>query len=130
MIVSNNRLIAIVPPWQQVYEWPATEPNCSLDYQLDIMAALVDNGSEVETVSASAAPSGTGELELSELIYENGIISICLSYGAPGRIYKIRFNVLCKDGLHFSFFVQLPINKSIVPIGPAPSPYYGTPIFT
>lgn len=129
MIISQNRLLKIVPPWQQVYSWPVSEPGDNLDYSLDISAALADNISHVSYVTAAIAPSGLGELTANSLSYQNGVIKIWLSNGNSDRVYTINFKIFCVSGLQFSFFVELPFTSS-PSVAPAPSPYYGTPIST
>ena len=130
MIISNNRLIKVTPPWQQKYVWPESQYGDNLDYFLDISDALADNYSVITSVSACIAPSGDGELVADNLTYQNGIIGVWLSNAISGRLYTVNFKAYSSAGLQFSFFVQLPVSPSINPSGPPFSPYYGPTIST
>ena len=132
MIVSDNRLIAIVPPWQQRYVWPVSEPDDYLDYSLDVTAALADAEDTVDYVTAAIAPSGAGELQADSIEYDNGVVTVWLSQGIVGRRYTVNVKIYCVSGRDFSFFVELPIsaNSLVIPPGPPESPYYGSPIST
>jgi len=132
MIVSDNRLISIVPPWQPRYVWPVSEPDDSLDYSLDISAVLADAEDTVDYATASVAPSGAGELMAERITYANGVVAVWLANGAVGRLYSVNVKVYCVSGREFSFFIDLPIsyNTLVIPPGPPPSPYYSTPIST
>jgi len=129
MIISQNRVLKIVPPWQTVYSWPVSEAGSVLDYSLDVSAAIDDNVSQVSHVTAAIAPSGSGELTATSLSYQNGVIKIWLSNGKNGRIYTINFKIFCISGLEFSFLVEVPFTP-VSNVAPAPSPYYGNPIST
>jgi hypothetical protein len=132
MIVSDNRLIRVIPPWQQRYSWPVSEPDDDLDYSFDVTAALLDANDQFEYATACVAPHGLTELYLSSMTYADGIITLRASYGVPGRVYIINIKVYCSNGRQFSFFVELPISaNSVVNLpGPPYSPYYSNPIST
>lgn len=133
MIVSQNRLLKIVPPWQQVYLFPTSNPADDLDYSLDISACLEDISlPQVTQVTAAISPSGSGELSATNIEYQNSIITIWLSGGRYARMYTVNFVVYCQNDLHFSFFVQIPMDTSPISevFTPAPSPYYGPIIST
>ena len=132
MIVSDNRILSIVPPWQPRYVWPVSEPDDNLDYSLDISAVLADAEDTVDYATASVAPSGDGELAANEITYADGVVTVWLANGVVGRLYSVNVKVYCVSGREFSFFIDLPIsaNTLVIPPGPPPSPYYSTPIST
>ena len=131
-IVSSNRIVSIVPPWTQIYRWPVAEPDDDLDYGIDVSYAMADVGDTISSVSASIAPSGSGELTPLTISFSNNIVTIWLSGGVAGRIYSVNFEIATTLDRLFSFYVQLPIDISPIPgiIPPPPNPGYGTPIAT
>jgi hypothetical protein len=131
-IVSNNRTVYVPPPWQQRLEWPTSEPDDSLDYAIDITAALADVGDTLVSATAAVEPSGAGELIPSRISISGGIITLWLSNGVAGRIYVIRITANTTASREFSFYVTLPISLNTALGLPPPPPVadFGTPIST
>jgi hypothetical protein len=132
MIVSANRTIYIPPPWQRRLEWPVSEPDDVLDYNLDLTAALADVGDTLASATVAVAPSGTGELTPSRLTISGNVITVWLSNGVAGRVYVVQVNAITAAGREFSFYVSLPISldTAITPPSPPPSTGFGTAIST
>jgi hypothetical protein len=132
MVVSDNRLVKVVPPWQQKYIWPVSEPADNLDYYLDITAALDDVADEVDHVTVAVAPSGDGEISIGSVEYDQGIVTVWASGGVLGRLYTFNLKIYCLSNRQFSFFIELPIsiNSLVEPPGPPESPYYSQPVST
>lgn len=118
--------------------WPPKYPYSVLDYTLDITSSVDVINDVIASVACSIAPSGLSELIATDLQFSTPIVvgqkkmflTVTLSGGQPGRIYRIRFIVTMTDGRIFEFIVM----QELVPELPAqfpttpPSRGFGTPI--
>jgi hypothetical protein len=110
--------------------WPNKLPGATLDYSLDISAAINPEIDIISTVTAACAPSGSGEMVLSNLYAATDVLTLTCSGGVPTRVYSILFTVTMYDGRIFDFLVYQGIPPALrgYPIPVPPSPGFGPPI--
>lgn len=128
--VPANRLIEIIPGWQQAYVWPVAQPDDDLDYSIDIAAVLEEINDTIASASVASAPSGTGELTIVSVAINGDVITSWLSGGVAGRTYCIDISVTTTGGRVFVFCVHLPISAILAtnPIPLPPNPGYSSPV--
>lgn len=110
--------------------WPAKPQDASLDYALDITATIDPEEDHIIQVAASVAPSGAGELVLSNLAMVGDVLTLTTSGGAQGRVYVVKFLVTMANGRVYTFFVYQGVPPGLpgFPTPLAPTPGYSTPI--
>jgi hypothetical protein len=125
-----NRTVYLVPPWQQSYNLPSAQPDDVLDYTLNFGQALSDAGDTVSSVLVSAAPSGAGELAVSNVSHTSNSATFWTAYGIAGRVYWVDVQVNTTNGRRFQFYLRLPFSGqlSAYPIPLPPNPGYSTPV--
>lgn len=105
-------------------QWPIGAANEELDYYLDTTAAIYRNNDEISNLGVSIAPSGEGELSITDVSMDNGIVRMDFTGGVPGRFYRVRVNVNTLLGRNYSWVVNLPISKEYFagtfPVAPDP----------
>ena len=102
-------------------QWPTAAPDDNLDYGLNLARILSSQGDAVVQISASAAPSGIGELSIPQVYAVEDLVVVWLGGGVPSRVYQVRVDVLTTDGREYSIISKLVISgDTLVP--PAPSP--------
>jgi hypothetical protein len=113
--------------------FPAKYPIESRRFSLDVseMLNLTTNG-RIVAVNAAAAPSGTGELALSNLsaTASGYTLRLTLDDGQPTRVYSIAFTVGMSDGEIFEFvaFQGIPPGLPGYPTPYPPVPDFGDPV--
>jgi hypothetical protein len=111
--------IPTVPSW-----WPAKQQGATLDYSLDISSAVNPDIDFVLSVSAAIAPSGAGEMALSDIIVFENVITLTCSGGVQSRVYTIMLTVTMTDGRIFDFLVYQAVPPGLrgyaVPVAPSP----------
>lgn len=124
---SGNRTLYVENENDLYLQWPIAEANESLDYSVDLTTLYAETGDSNEFIYASVAPSGTGELSIVSLDATSTTLDIYLSGGVPGRVYKIRLDIVTGQGREYSLIVILPIDNSCVPFAAPlpPSPDFG-----
>jgi hypothetical protein len=122
------RTVTINPRGENYLQWPIGAANDELDYYLDTVAAIYHNGDEISSLRISTAPSGTGEISISNISMNDGIIRIDFTGGVPGRLYRVRVDVNTLLGRDYSWIINLPISKEYFagPFPVAPNPGFGT----
>jgi hypothetical protein len=132
IVISANRTIVLTPSWQPPLTWPTAEPDDSLDYSLDVTAAIEDATDAITVATAMVAPSGTGEVVASNITVANNVISLYLTGGVAGRTYMVNLTATTAANRVFQWYVYLPIDPRLaaVPVPPPPSPGYGPVIST
>lgn len=110
--------------------WPRKPRGQSRDYALDITAAIDPTTDIITEVSASIAPSGSGELVGANLLVSGDVLILTTSAGQPSRVYTIQFVVTMADGRVYDFFVYQGIPPGLPGyiIPPAPTPGFGTAV--
>ena len=118
--------IAIATPLTPIW-WPAKYIQEKLDFQLDISGSIDLNSDRIATVTASAAPSGDGELAISGLKANNNVISLVTAIGQPSRVYTIKFVARMTDARVYEFIVHqaIPLELDGYPIPLPPFPGFG-----
>lgn len=110
--------------------WPAKYKGETRDFSLDISHAIDPNADRFETVTAACAPSGDGELVLSNLFAVGFVITLTTSVGQPTRIYDILLTITMTNNRIYEFLV----NQAIPQAGPSfqvpmsPNPGFGPAI--
>jgi hypothetical protein len=122
-----SRMTTINPSGQVFLQWPVGEANQQLDYYLDTVAAIYQDGDEISSLQISVAPSGAGELVISYVSMDLGIIRLDFTGGVPGRLYRVRISVNTLLGRDYSWVVNLPISReyAVGPFPVAPDPGFG-----
>jgi hypothetical protein len=116
------------PPSKPTW-WAAKSPLEYLTWS-ETITPYVDPAQEIQSVSASIAPSGTGELTAVAVSVFAQTLSLTLSGGQPRQIYIVQFVVTMTDGSIY----QPTVNIAMRPILPTdypqvpPSPGFGTAI--
>ena len=118
----DARLVKVPADGNAFLQWPAAETSASLDYQLDLTAALP--GDLISSVSVSCAPSGSGEVVLSNVSATDTVAKVTLTGGVSGRVYSVRFDVVTQVGRTLSLVVDLHVTGEF-PSAPPPSPFFG-----
>lgn len=110
--------------------WPAKLPGAVLDYSLDIGAAIDPETDFIASVSLAVAPSGSGEMQPSNLTVSGLVITATMSGGQPTRVYSVRIIVTMTDGQAFEFLVEQGVRALLSTDVPqiAPVPGFGAPI--
>jgi len=110
--------------------WPRKPSGATLNYALDISCAINIEYDIISQVSASCAPSGAGEMTISDLQFQGDILTITTSGGQPGRIYSVMFVVTMYDGSIYDFLVYQGIPPGLpgFPVPVAPNPGFGPSI--
>jgi hypothetical protein len=125
MVAYTCYAIPLAPSW-----WPPKRQGASLDYSLDISAAVDPAQDFIFFAQASVAPSGLGELALSDLQMSELTLTLTTTGGQPGRIYTIKLDVTMGDGRVYEFLVYqgTPPGLRGFPTPPPPTPGFSTPI--
>lgn len=92
--------------------------------------ALCPPSATPESVSIASAPSGTIELQLSNLDVVRNLGTFTVSLGVPGRVYTVVANTLGDDGNTYEATMYLPMDTTLAtdpPLTPQ-SQNFGTPI--
>jgi hypothetical protein len=103
----------LTPMW-----WPAKEAGESRQYALDVSEVVTE---QIYSVGVGSAPSGPGELDLSNFDGYGAVFYLRTSGGQPTRIYQIRFTVQLVDGQILRFIVHQAIPPGL-PGYPIPEP--------
>ena len=109
--------------------WPAKLQAATLDYSLNISTILAQGVDFISAVTAACAPSGSGELTISNPVITNAVLTLTTAGGVPSRVYTVQWIVTCQDGRIYSFIVYQgipPIPGYVVPV--APSPFFGASV--
>ena len=128
MFASPLPGIATAAPAPPVW-FPAKRPLEDLTWSL-LTTPYVNAAEQIVSVTASVAPSGTGELTPVAIGVFDQTLSLTLSGGQPRQIYTIQFVVTMTDGSIYQIVVYigvlaiLPTDRPQVP----PVPGFGTPI--
>lgn len=133
MSYPPSRTVVVQSIGPQVLQWAVAEPDDYLDYYLDVTAPLANlpTSDLIANVTASALPSGAGELTIQSVNQiSNSVVQAWLQGGVPGRLYTIKLDIATFYGRQLSYQVLLPIDPLpyLPPVPVAPSPGFGTPI--
>jgi hypothetical protein len=113
------------PSW-----WPNKPAGATRTYALDISSQINLDADLIASASAVAAPSGSGELQTSDLIVSGDTLYLTTSAGQPSRVYSIQFTVTMTDGQIYVFIVYQGVPPGLpgyaIPV--PPSPGFGTPV--
>jgi hypothetical protein len=102
------------------YQWPVTEPDTSRDYALNYSIALQPLDVPLEA-SLSVQPSGSGELQATNLRVVGGLLTWHGAGGIAGRNYIVKINIRTALPETLSFLIGLPIDD-LLAIQPLPDP--------
>ena len=122
IVISNVPGITSSPLW-----WPVQEYGEIKQYALDVTDHI---SSPISAASASVQPSGSGEMQISDLTVVGGVLTVTLDGGVAGRTYIIRiiYNTATDQEVWLiciSVDCRLEVYPPIVP----PSPFFGSPVY-
>ena len=122
IVISNTPGVTSSPLW-----WPRRQPSDDRVYAFDVSQHVT---SEIIQASAAVMPSGTGEMQPSQLIVASNVISLRLNGGVAGRLDTVRiiFNTGTDEE---EWLIRVPVDRALEvfpPIWP-PSPFFGPSIF-
>ena len=120
-------------PWDvgdELFAWdcPPMQPAESLDFTLDL--TILIGTDPITQVAWSVQPSGSGELQVSQVSVVGPIITGWLSNPIPGRVYKNKILVNLSSGRVYEFVVELRGSRTLAayPWFPPPSYDFGPPV--
>ncbi len=110
--------------------FPLKQPEDIRTYLLDVTAELLNINDTLVSVSASAKPSGTGELQVSSITVVGTVVTLGLMGGVAGRDYTLKLISSTASGQVFTYEVGLLVNPERAWLYPPtpPSWGYGTPV--
>lgn len=92
--------------------WPAKQPDAVLDY--DLTVSSIPAGDYITTASASAAPSGAGEMTVNSIALANGNqLILWLGGGVPGRQYLIKIECTTAESRTFEWVISISISRQL-----------------
>lgn len=99
----------------------------TLDYTIDI-TDTIDTDDLIVGATACVAPSGTGEMTISEITVVGNLVTVYLNGGQPARTYTIQVNVSMANSRVFEFLARCRVTPDFVTDQPqvAPSNGYGS----
>jgi hypothetical protein len=126
-----SRTVVLDPAGLNVLQWPLSQAGELINYFFDISAAINTSAGTVTSIGVSVQPSGTGELQIRSVTYSGGLISVFVSDGIAGRVYKIRADVILSSGAVFSWVLTLPMGVDAVINNPPvpPNPGFGAVVY-
>ena len=81
-------------------------------------------------LSLAAAPSGTGELAISALVYGSGVVTFKAAGGQPGRTYSLMLSATRSDGVVSLYLLSLRVDPVLATDQAqlVPSAGFGSPL--
>lgn len=127
MTTSADRTIIVGRPFYRPLplRWPTAQPGDDLDYSLDLTEPLCDVHDSIASASLTTQPSGTGELQASNLSVLGDVVTVWLSGGIPTRDYIIAFTIRGLSGRSWVELVDLNISPRLGEWPPPPAPDIG-----
>jgi len=110
--MTSDRTIIVDAAGTVFLQWPMAEVADSLDYVLDLSAVFIATNDIIAEVAVDVAPNGTGELVASNVRTDGWAITVTLSGGVAGRVYRVRFDVGTFEGRQYSWVSLLPISTA------------------
>lgn len=101
---------------------PAKFPDAALDFTIDITASIDTSVDFIASASLVCAPSGAGEMQISNLSVAGDGVTYTASGGQPGRWYTLKLVVTMSDGRVFAFVGAQPVSPVLVTDQPPPTP--------
>jgi hypothetical protein len=78
-------------------------PDGSLDYTIAIDCVIDPRVDLIASLTLACAPSGTGEMQISDLIVRGDTLAFTATGGQPGRRHTLKYVVTMTDGRVFPF---------------------------
>lgn len=118
------------PPAMNATWWPSKAPGEDLIWS-ENMAPYLNPGDVIETVAASIAPFGAGELTATSISVIGQVIGLTLSGGQPRRVYTVQLLVAATNGNVYQPTVNIRVRPLLPTDQPqvAPVPGFGTAIY-
>jgi hypothetical protein len=119
-VAFDAPIVPIKPKW----------PDTAFDFFVPVPCDIDPTADFIATVTLACAPSGTGEMQISNLVAVPGGLSYTATGGQPGRLYRLKFSITMVNGRVFSFLGEqwvtalLPGDQPFAPT----SPGFGTAI--
>jgi hypothetical protein len=112
-----------VPPAYFLPKYPGETRNQTFDFStLNIPALTFAN---LQSLTAAAAPSGTGELVLVALSVTGSVLTLDLTGGQPTRTYTVLFTATLRDGETLQWLVRQNVNAVLPTDAAADPPSWG-----
>jgi len=105
-------------------------PGQSVDYTLDLTDVVDPVVDLLASVSVMCAPSGSGEMQISDLQVAADALTVTFSGGQPGRIYTILYAASAFNGRVFDCVARMTVDKVRVTdvAQTVPTEDFGTPL--
>ncbi|HEY8685970.1 MAG TPA: hypothetical protein VIO57_10230 [Chloroflexota bacterium] len=97
-------------------------PDATLDFTIDITAAIDTTVDFIASASLVCAPSGTGEMQISNLQVAGDSVTYTAAGGQPGRWYTLKLLVTMSDARVYTFLGTQPITPVLPTDQPSPTP--------
>lgn len=97
----------------------------ALDYTIDITDDVDPDADVIIGAVGQVAPSGTGELVLSQITVVGFLVTVFLSGGQPGRTYTIPLTISMANNRVFEFIRTVSITPDLITDQPQPVPSAG-----
>lgn len=107
-------------------KWPDT----AFDFTVLVPSGFDPTVDFIASVTLACAPSGAGEMQVSNFTAVRGGLSYTATGGQPGRVYRLKFSIALIGGGVFSFLAVQSVSSPLRgdQAQAAPSPGFGTPI--
>src|SRR4051812_11010585 len=90
--------------------WPVKTPAAVVRDFVLLNDLIGDSQAQPVSASFTAAPSGTGELQYTDVEVDARTVSVLLSEGVPGRVYTGTLELFLSDGTAVQRFLSIPID--------------------
>lgn len=110
--------------------WPSKLAVASLDYTLDTTNSVIVGSDVIASVSVQIAPSGVGELSVSNIFVNGYMLTVTTAGGQPNRVYTMLIVAFMTNGRNYAFLVNQGISQLLDTDVPqiSPTPGFGTAI--
>lgn len=106
--------------WQTVPQplsWPVKDPGDTLDYVVDLSAALSgDDGDAISTLDVAISPSAAGDLQLQTSSADGDLAILWLTGGQSGTTYAVTVVMGTNSGRQISRTIALPVLSLATPV--------------
>ncbi len=110
----------VIPAAPAALVWPAKDPGDTLDYVLDVHAALAGNfGDSIATIDVVISPNHTGDLVMNAVNADGETVVLWLTAGQAGTTYSVQITVGTANGRVVNRTVLLPVQALASPSVPA-----------
>ena len=105
--------------------FPLKQPEDIRTYPLDVSSRILLANDSLVSVSASAKPSGTGEIQITSITVVGTVVTLGLMGGVAGRDYTLKLISSTASGQVFTYEVGLLVNPERAWLYPPTPPSTG-----